>query len=126
MASSFLSLFLLSAVGCVLIGSAIATEHQVGDKAGWTLPPNPSFYEEWAKTKKFVVGDVLVFEYKTSVHNVLEVTKDDFDSCTQFKPIAMYYKSPTKITLKEPGQHFFYCGVGIHCEGAQKLVINVE
>ncbi|KAL5993551.1 hypothetical protein ACLOJK_014476 [Asimina triloba] len=124
------SLFLKSAIASLvmLTGLAAAVEHKVGDDAGWTLPPksNPSFYDSWASTKKFVVGDTLVFDYRTSVHNVLEVKKEEYDACTQHSPLGMFYNSPTKFELKEPGDYYYYCGVGVHCEGMQKLHITVQ
>lgn len=31
----------------------------VGDSMGWTVPPNTSFYSNWASSKTFMVGDIL-------------------------------------------------------------------
>jgi hypothetical protein len=51
-------------VGCLivvvaLLNGATAREYQVGDSLGWTVPPNTSYYTNWASTKTFLLGDEL-------------------------------------------------------------------
>lgn len=47
-------------VGNVIEGAAgTSLDHIVGGSFGWKLPPNRTFYEEWARSQTFVVGDKL-------------------------------------------------------------------
>ncbi|PQP95849.1 cucumber peeling cupredoxin-like [Prunus yedoensis var. nudiflora] len=38
---------------------ATAEDYIVGDTLGWAVPPNTSFYSEWAASKTFQIGDGL-------------------------------------------------------------------
>ncbi|KAF8412149.1 hypothetical protein HHK36_000105 [Tetracentron sinense] len=125
MAQMYISLFLLAAMGCLMMGRVSAMNHIVGGSFGWIIPKNLSFYQEWAKPRTFGVGDKLVFLYRTGVHNVLQVNEKDFNACTQKEVIDMLYSGPTIMNLTEPGDYYYYCGVGTHCEAGQKLAITV-
>ncbi|KAK1276439.1 Lamin-like protein [Acorus gramineus] len=120
------ALWFLAMMGCAMKAPVASMDHIVGASTGWKIPPNLTFYQEWAQRRNFVVGDKLVFLYTTGVHNVLEVNKDDFDKCGDKKVIDMYYKGPTILPLTTPGNHYYYCGVGTHCESGQKIAINVS
>ncbi|WOK91391.1 hypothetical protein Cni_G00082 [Canna indica] len=101
--------------------------HIVGGSYGWKIPPNRTFYGEWAKNKTFIVGDKLVFLYTTGMENVIEgSTEEDFKYCNQNDVVDINYAGPTTVELTKPGPHYFYCGVGLHCEDGEKLYINVE
>ncbi|XP_077212037.1 mavicyanin-like [Tasmannia lanceolata] len=126
MASTSHFFFLLSTIGCFLVGFVSADEHIVGGDIGWTLPSDRMFYQNWAQQRKFFVGDKLVFHYTPGINNVQEVTEEDFDNCTQESTILMYYKGPTTVTFSKPGKHYFYCGVGLHCEYGQKFSFTVR
>ncbi|XP_008798641.1 umecyanin-like [Phoenix dactylifera] len=117
---------LLAIIGCVLKGTLGHKNHVVGSSLGWTVPPNKTFYQDWAQKKLFAVGERLVFPYKVGVHNVIEVPKEDFENCTQFKVIERHHEGPLILELTKPGPHYYYCGVGLHCELGQKLAINVS
>jgi len=125
MAKTQLSLFLLAAMGCALMGPTSAMDHIVGGSFGWSIPKNLTFYQEWAKPRTFGIGDKLVFLYRTGVHNVLQVNEKEFNACTQDKVIQMLYKGPTIVELTKLGNYYYYCGVGMHCEAGQKLSITV-
>ncbi|KAK1320303.1 Lamin-like protein [Acorus calamus] len=99
-------------MGCAMKASVASMDHIVGASTGWKIPPNLTFYQEWAQRRNFVVGDKLVFLYTTGVHNVLEVNKEDFDKCGDKKVIDMFYKGPTILPLTTPGNHYYYSGVG--------------
>ncbi|KAH9299507.1 hypothetical protein KI387_031189, partial [Taxus chinensis] len=77
-----------------------ATDHTVGDTDQWKLATN---YTTWASTKTFVVGDTLVFNYASSAHNVLEVTKSAYDSCQTSNPTQTHTGGTTSITLTTAG-----------------------
>ena len=53
--SSIASLFLLGA----LLQIVAAVDHDVGGDFGWNLPPNITFFSDWASNKAFSVGDKL-------------------------------------------------------------------
>ncbi|XP_057969299.1 umecyanin-like [Malania oleifera] len=124
--SMLLILFGCAAIlGCNVIQSASAMTHVVGGSFGWTVPPNKTFYQEWAKPRTFGVGDELMFPFRIGMYNVLEVSEKDFNACTQDNVVEMYYKGPTIVSLNKTGGHFFYSGVGLQCEIGLKLAINV-
>ncbi|OIW18584.1 hypothetical protein TanjilG_13336 [Lupinus angustifolius] len=101
--------------------------YTVGDTIGWTIPTNgASVYASWASAKNFKVGDILVFNYQINTHNVEEVTKENYDSCSSVSPIAAYNSAPpVRVTLNKSGPHYFICGYTGHCSAGQKLAINV-
>ncbi|XP_078431407.1 uncharacterized protein LOC144703170 [Wolffia australiana] len=122
-----LLIILLASAGCFLqTVSGVSLDHIVGGSFGWRIPPNATFYSEWAQNKTFVVGDKLVFMYTPALQNVIEVSKKDFEDCTQKEVIDMHYKGPTVLEITKPGPHYYYCGVGTHCEDGQKLSIDVS
>ncbi|KAG2384185.1 Umecyanin protein [Vigna angularis] len=98
----------------------------VGESLGWTVPTNgAAAYTSWASGKTFKAGDILVFNYRSNTHNVEEVRKENFDFCNSTSPLATYTTTPVRVTLNRSGAHFFICGVLGHCQGGQKLAINV-
>ncbi|KAH9299509.1 hypothetical protein KI387_031191, partial [Taxus chinensis] len=99
-----------------------ATNYTVGDTDQWKLATN---YTTWASTKTFVVGDTLVFNYVSSAHNVLEVTKSAYDSCLASNPTQTHTGGTTSITLTTAGNRYFICGITGHCAGGMKLGITV-
>ncbi|GMN68861.1 hypothetical protein TIFTF001_037913 [Ficus carica] len=102
--------------------SDAATTYEVGGSTRWVIPPNTSFYEEWAEGKTFHVGDILSFNW-THVHNVANVTKEEYENCTK---ISSVIGSPALITLESPGHYYYICTVGTHCSRGQKLEIEVS
>ncbi|KAH7282258.1 hypothetical protein KP509_35G022000 [Ceratopteris richardii] len=98
---------------------AVATNFKVGDSTGWTF----SDYTTWASGKTFRVGDTLEFVYN-SAHNVVEVTKSDYDSCSAGNATP-YTDGDTKIELKTTGSKYFICSVPGHCSEGMKLAVNV-
>ncbi|KMT11980.1 hypothetical protein BVRB_5g099420 [Beta vulgaris subsp. vulgaris] len=110
---------------CVLLQSTSALIHVVGGTAGWGVPPNATFYTDWAKPRTFGAGDKLVFPYRVGAHNVLQVNKPDFDKCGHDNVVNMFYKGPTVFQLNATGDYYFYSGIGTHCELGQKLHVHV-
>lgn len=66
-----------------------------------------------------------MFNYQRNAHNVEEVTKGKFDSCSSASPLATYSNPPVRVTLNKTGPHYFICGFTGHCSAGQKLAINV-
>ncbi|CAL9198064.1 unnamed protein product [Musa hybrid cultivar] len=120
-------LLLVVAMSClVTVSQAHQKIHIVGGSYGWKIPPNKTFYEEWANKQIFFVGDKLVFLYTTGLQNVIEASEEEeFVYCKQTNVEDVQFVGPTILELTKAGVHYFYCSVGLHCEGGQKLRINV-
>ncbi|PKI79591.1 hypothetical protein CRG98_000066 [Punica granatum] len=107
--------------------TTMATDYTVGDSMGWTGPPNitEGFYNDWAAGKTFEGGDSLKFVWNGS-HNVAIVSKEDYENCTK---VSSYFIGGSAFTYTLPsnasGMYYFICTVDSHCEGGQKLAINV-
>ncbi|GMH28848.1 hypothetical protein Nepgr_030691 [Nepenthes gracilis] len=125
--TSMASLILISlaAAASIMTPTASALIHVVGGSNGWEIPPNATFYAEWAKPRTFGVGDKLVFPYRTGAHNVLQVSAKDFETCSDDDVINYFFKGPTVVQLNATGDYYYYSGVGTHCEAGQKLHITV-
>lgn len=121
-------------IGCLLLGivvallkGATAESYTVGEDLGWNIPPAGSVaYSTWAASKRFQLGDVVVFKW-TGPHTVAEVTQVDFSSCTKSNPIALYDSSPVRITLSSlNGTRYFICTEDNHCSVlGQKVAITM-
>nr|XP_043607114.1 mavicyanin-like [Erigeron canadensis] len=109
------------AATAMLLQLAAAVDHSVGSSGGWDLSVD---YDSWASSQTFSVGDNLVFSYDSS-HDVLEVTKPNYDSCGTQSPISTSVNSPTRIPLTAEGSRYFICGRGSHCSQGMKVQINV-
>ncbi|KAK1259257.1 hypothetical protein QJS04_geneDACA005649 [Acorus gramineus] len=95
--------------------SAVTT-HDVGGSTGWTIPSDSKTYTNW------VAG----FTFPTGSHNVMEVSKSDYDSCTTTAPIGgTKTTGPATLSLSTAGMHYYICGFPQHCSAGQKLSINV-
>ncbi|KAF5459177.1 hypothetical protein F2P56_023155 [Juglans regia] len=105
------------------IDAATAVTHEVGDSTvGWDVPSSTSFYTTWASAQKFSVGDILEFKW-TATHDVLEVTKTEYDDCTKTNGEPMS-TSPVSVTLTNTTSRYFICTVGPHCTNGQKLAVT--
>ena len=49
--------FLIVASVGLLHGASAATQYTVGEDLGWGIPPNKTYYEEWASQRTFQIGD---------------------------------------------------------------------
>ncbi|PKA63199.1 Early nodulin-like protein 1 [Apostasia shenzhenica] len=110
----------------VVLPAASAEEtHIVGGSTGWTTPLNSSFYSDWSSSQKFAAGDVLVFNFQQRTHEVVEVSKSGFDSCSAVNPLGPpILAGPASLTLTD-GDHYFICGFPGHCTQGQKLAVAV-
>ncbi|CAI8600780.1 unnamed protein product [Vicia faba] len=64
-----------------------------------------------------------VFQYPPN-HNVVEVTKSDYESCQQTNPIQSSNDGATTIPLTSQGKRYFICGTIGHCSQGMKVEIN--
>ncbi|KAL2331805.1 hypothetical protein Fmac_019386 [Flemingia macrophylla] len=105
----------------ILMKLALATKYIVGgSNGGWDTNSN---LQSWASSQIFSVGDSLVFQYPPN-HDVVEVTKGDYDSCQPTKPIQSYNDGATTIPLTSPGKRYFICGTIGHCSQGMKVEID--
>lgn len=112
-------------VGAVMwAGVAAAAVYEVGDKLGWTIMGNPD-YGRWAGSKKFSVGDTIVFTYNKQFHNVIAVSKADYKNCDVTKPTATWSTGKDSVVLNTTGHHYFLCGFPGHCAIGQKVDVRV-
>lgn len=65
------------------------------------------------------------FQYSPS-HNVLEVSKADYDSCQGSNSIQAYNGGSTTIPLSSPGKRYFICGTIGHCSQGMKLEVDTS
>ncbi|KAL8488351.1 hypothetical protein ACS0TY_024127 [Phlomoides rotata] len=107
--------------------AGVGMTYTVGDSLGWVVPPGGSIaYQTWVRGKTFMVGDILVFNFTSGVHNVVSVTRAEFESCTiSATTTPPTTTSPARITLTSGGEHYYMCTVPRHCSLGQKLAINV-
>ncbi|KAI3502266.1 hypothetical protein L1887_30299 [Cichorium endivia] len=122
MAHAMMTKILMSIVATtMLVELALAVDYTVGSpNGGWDTSTD---LKTWASSQTFTVGDNLVFTY-TSTHDVLEVSKDDYDSCSTSSPISTNSPSPTNIALTASGSRYFICGTAGHCDQGMKVEIK--
>ncbi|KAL5218350.1 hypothetical protein ABZP36_019034 [Zizania latifolia] len=123
MAMSMKSVLVLT-LGLAMATTSSAVVYKVGDTSGWTILGNVN-YTDWAVKKTVHIGDTIEFKYPKGIHNVLEVKKADYDSCTNSSPIATHTSGDDKIAIRSAGHRFFICGVPGHCAAGQKVNIRV-
>ncbi|PAN33526.1 hypothetical protein PAHAL_6G027200 [Panicum hallii] len=125
MASARALLAVAVAVAAVL-GTARGASYTVGAPAGsWDLRTN---YTRWASgVGLFRAGDRLVFRYPRAAHNVVEVSRADYDACSGSAPLATFATGDDAVPLPAGGvTRYFICGVPGHCDGGMKLAVRVE
>ncbi|KAF8024911.1 hypothetical protein BT93_F1915 [Corymbia citriodora subsp. variegata] len=82
------------------------------------------YFVEWAAGKNFKGGDTLKFVWN-GTHNVANVSKEEYDSCTKVSSVFQG-GDPFAFTLPADanGLYYFICTVDSHCENGQKLAIT--
>ncbi|XP_057471390.1 stellacyanin-like [Actinidia eriantha] len=99
-----------------------ATVYTVGDNSGWDISTD---LDTWAMDKRFVVGDMLSFQF-SSYHSVNEVTKQSYEGCNTTNVLQSSSNGNTSFPLTAPGDRYFVCGNKLHCLGGMKLHVHVE
>ncbi|PQP99199.1 early nodulin-like protein 3 [Prunus yedoensis var. nudiflora] len=100
-----------------------AKEVIVGGKhISWNIDSSKTL-NEWIQKKHFRVGDQLKWKSDKDSDSVLQVTKEDYESCETSKPIKA---NVTEITLDQAGRFYFISGVKEHCDKGLKLVVIVK
>ncbi|KAF5749091.1 copper binding protein 6 [Tripterygium wilfordii] len=113
-------ILLIGALICVVLHAELvqAATFTVGDARGWTFNVN-----NWPKGKRFQAGDVLVFKYDSTIHNVVVVDRDGYNNCRTPRGAKVYRSGKDQIRLGK-GQNFFLCNIAGHCESGMKIAIN--
>ncbi|KQJ95017.1 uclacyanin 1 [Brachypodium distachyon] len=132
------ALLLTTIASATLFGMALGASYTVGAPAGsWDLKAN---YTQWVSGRRFFPGDSLRFQYPAAAtHNVLEVTKAAYDTCSNISSIpgsggsinssaviATYQTGNDVILLAASGvTRYFVCGFPGHCAAGMKLKVHV-
>ncbi|GJN40505.1 hypothetical protein PR202_gb29726 [Eleusine coracana subsp. coracana] len=117
------ALAVVAVMAMAMFGMASAATYNVGEPGGsWDLRTN---YTDWVTSKRFHPGDQLVFKYPVGQHDVVEVTKEAFDSCTAANAIATHTNGNDIIPLTAPGTRYFLCSIGTHCANGMKIQVDV-
>ncbi|XP_024200450.1 cucumber peeling cupredoxin [Rosa chinensis] len=106
--------------------SGVAYSVGVGDPVCWSIPPRPDYYANWSNSHFFKIGDTLVFNFQGGLSNVVQVTKQDYESCTAYKPFKIFNNGPANFTLLEKGVLYFITDVSNYCSLGQKISISVH
>ncbi|GKE48180.1 uclacyanin 1-like protein [Tanacetum coccineum] len=119
---SIMKMLMVFAATAMLVDMGVAVDITVGSpNGGWDLSTDLS---SWASSQTFSVGDNLDFQF-TSTHDVLEVTRENYDSCGLGSPISTTVTSPARFPLTAAGSRYFICGRGAHCSQGMKVQIDV-
>ncbi|XP_010909861.1 umecyanin [Elaeis guineensis] len=114
------ALMAVAAIAAIL-ELAMGKNYDVGPNGQWDQTSN---YATWASSITFVPGDSLTFKYG-STHDVVEVTKANYDSCSTSGAISTHTGGNTVISLNSTGKRYFICGTPGHCAAGMKVEINV-
>ncbi|XP_037474899.1 mavicyanin-like [Triticum dicoccoides] len=114
---------LLAVAAMAVLSTASAAIYNVGEPSGaWDLNTN---YNTWASSGNFQTNDQIVFKYSPQAHDVLEVSKADYDSSSTASPVTTLNSGNDVVTLTATGTRYFICGFPGHCAGGMKVKIDV-
>ncbi|CAI9294300.1 unnamed protein product [Lactuca saligna] len=97
---------------------AHAATYVVGGRSGWTFG-----LSNWPRGKNFKAGDILVFNYKIGVHNVVAVNKAGYTGCSNTPRNAKVYSSGKDQIRLVKGLNNFICTFPGHCDGGMKIQV---
>ncbi|KAJ9688682.1 hypothetical protein PVL29_014371 [Vitis rotundifolia] len=120
------NMVLVVLVAASVLHRTAAKTYVVGNELYWRVPPNTTAYSTWASAYTFRVGDTLVFNFTTGLHDVAKVTQKAFDACNSSSPLTLLNNGPANYTLNSTGENYFFCTVDSHCSQGQKLSISVS
>ncbi|XP_034598948.1 basic blue protein [Setaria viridis] len=113
---------LLAVAVAVLATAASGATYTVGGPGGsWDLQTNLT---AWASSIDFRSGDELVFKYDASAHNVVEVSSDDYRSCSAASPRSDVLRTGSDVVQLGGVSRYFICGVPGHCAAGMKLEVD--
>ncbi|XP_044500704.1 basic blue protein-like [Mangifera indica] len=97
-----------------------AASYVVGGPGGWTFNVN-----RWPKGKTFKVGDILVFNYNPSIHNVVAVNKGGYRNCKTSRGAKVFKSGKDQIKLAK-GPNYFICSTQGHCQSGMKIAVTAN
>ncbi|KAF0913877.1 hypothetical protein E2562_024952 [Oryza meyeriana var. granulata] len=100
--------------------AAAQREWPVGDSNGWSFG-----VVGWPNYKPFKAGDVLVFRYDPSSHNVVVVSDVDYALCRVPANATTYSSGNDRVTLSR-GATFFICGFPGDCDKGMKIAVTAR
>ncbi|XP_050222464.1 basic blue protein-like [Mercurialis annua] len=109
---------MVALLGLMMADQVYGATYTVGGSAGWTFN-----LDTWPKGKRFRAGDSLVFNYDSTVHNVVAVNRGGYTSCSAPAGAKMYKSGQDQIKLVK-GQNFFICSIVGHCQSGMKIAIT--
>ena len=66
----------------------------------------------------------VVFKYNPSMHNMVQVGEEDYNSCIVSSPSRTYTSGNDHIQLAHGGKAFFICSLPGHCQQGMKIVVT--
>ncbi|XP_019163658.1 PREDICTED: basic blue protein-like [Ipomoea nil] len=112
------SIIVIVIVTMLLCGFAEAETYIVGNNGKWD-----SAVTDWPNGKSFKSGDVLVFNYDPNVHNVVIVSKENYNSCIDSGKILE--SGHDHVTLTS-GTSYYICGFTGHCKTGMKMAVTAS
>ncbi|CAN6478513.1 unnamed protein product [Victoria cruziana] len=111
---------LVVAVLCFLsrLENARGATYVVGDRRGWTFNVG-----NWPARKTFRAGDVLIFSYNPTFHNVVAVNPAGYRSCAAPTGSRILTSGSDRVTLTR-GLNSFICSYAGHCQAGMKIQVN--
>ncbi|XP_060208320.1 early nodulin-like protein 8 [Lycium barbarum] len=102
-------------------------QYKVGDLNAWNIPSsaNKDVYVKWSKNHVLKLGDSILFLYPPSEDSVIQVTKQNYNSCNLKNPILYMNNGNSLFNITRPGEFYFTSGTEGHCEKLQKLHISI-
>ncbi|KAK7276907.1 hypothetical protein RIF29_18055 [Crotalaria pallida] len=97
---------------------AHANSYTVGGASGWTFG-----VASWPNGKQFKASDTLNFIYNNTFHNVVEVNKAGYHSCSVSNAIRKYNSGHDEIALRT-GNNYFICGFPGHCQRGMRIALK--
>ncbi|XP_027155504.1 cucumber peeling cupredoxin-like [Coffea eugenioides] len=95
-----------------LLIQSFGLEYIVGDSF-WSIPTTNDFYTNWSSSHFFQTGDTLYFDFDSGLHNVMEVSRREYESCSADNPFKVLWDGPASVALMEEGQKL---SVAVHSE----------
>ncbi|KAK4365041.1 hypothetical protein RND71_016399 [Anisodus tanguticus] len=121
------SLYILFQLFLLIQTQVLCYQYKVGDLNAWNIPSsaNKEVYVKWSKNHPFKLGDSLLFLYPPSEDSVIQVTKQNYNSCNLKNPILYMNNGNSLFNITRPGEFYFTSGTEGHCEKYQKLHISI-
>ncbi|CAM0872355.1 unnamed protein product [Alopecurus aequalis] len=79
--------------------------------------------DSWSNGKNFRAGDVLVFNYNPSLHNVVAVDAGGYNSC---QGSGATYNSGSDHVKLGAGRTYFICTLSGHCVDGMRMAVNAN